>query len=193
MTGRGLPLRAWFACVGRFWRATGAVSILEFSLIGVPFLMLLLGVVEMSYMLKTQADLDYATQTAARQIMTGTVQANSPTVTPAQFATQYICPNLPSTFTCGNVIVVMSTIVNATGKDFSSLINASHSGVTNNSNSTTICLGTSTAYVFIQVYYKIQGTIFAFTGIADLTLGSSLAFRNEPFHSTKYSPPSVCS
>lgn len=59
---------------GRWFRETRAVAAVEFSLVGVPFILMTIGIVELSLMFTAQSVLQEATFTASRLIRTGQLQ-----------------------------------------------------------------------------------------------------------------------
>ena len=59
---------------GRWVREKDAVAAVEFSLAGVPFILLTIGVIEMALMFTSQSVLQQATFSAARLIRTGQLQ-----------------------------------------------------------------------------------------------------------------------
>ena len=63
----GSYLRNW-------WRGTKGATAVEFSLIGVPFVLMTIGIVEMALMFTTQSMLQESTFAASRLIRTGQIQ-----------------------------------------------------------------------------------------------------------------------
>lgn len=59
---------------GKWIRETRAVAAVEFSLVGVPFVLMTIGIVEMALMFTAQSVLQEATFTASRLIRTGQLQ-----------------------------------------------------------------------------------------------------------------------
>lgn len=58
-----------------FWRKNNQGSTaVEFALIGVPFLLMIIGIIEMAMMFTSQSLLEASTNSAARQVRTGAVQ-----------------------------------------------------------------------------------------------------------------------
>jgi Flp pilus assembly pilin Flp len=86
----------------------GAIAV-EFAIVGPPFLLLLLAIVELALTLFTQTLMDGATRESARLIRTGQVQTG--TTTAAQLATfqTLLCQNmsaLMSVSTCDNNLII---------------------------------------------------------------------------------------
>ena len=83
------------------WADQRCATALEFAILSVPFLMMVLFIMEISYDLYTQAALDSGMQNAIRQIQTG----NAQNVTNAQaFVTKYVCPNMTAVLNCSKNI-----------------------------------------------------------------------------------------
>jgi len=59
---------------GRWLRGTAGVTAVEFSLVGLPFIVMMIGTIEMAMMFTTQSLLEASTSTAARMIRTGQIQ-----------------------------------------------------------------------------------------------------------------------
>jgi Flp pilus assembly protein TadG len=72
----------------RLWRDAAGVSVIEFSLIALPFLVLLYGTFEAGFVYWASQELEHAAGYAARLVRTGQVQAGS--LTQAQLTAQ-IC------------------------------------------------------------------------------------------------------
>lgn len=83
--------------LGRLIRSRRGVAAVEFGLVGVPFLALLLAIMQVGAALYTQEALDYATQASARQIQIGAVSSS---MTAAQFQSQVFCPKLGPLLPC---------------------------------------------------------------------------------------------
>lgn len=60
--------------VGRYGRDVSGATAVEFSLIAVPLVMLIFGLIEVSMVFTKQGALEYATLQAARQVRTGQAQ-----------------------------------------------------------------------------------------------------------------------
>ncbi len=85
-----------------FRKRHGSTS-LEFAAIALPFVALLLFVLELSYDLFSQEALDAALHTAARQIATGNAQNVQ---NGATFVSQYLCPDLAGLLKCDTNLYV---------------------------------------------------------------------------------------
>ena len=60
--------------MSRWGRDESGVTAVEFALVGLPFLIMVIGIIEMSLMFTSQSLLEASTSQAARQIRTGAVQ-----------------------------------------------------------------------------------------------------------------------
>lgn len=60
--------------LGTWLRGNRGTTAVEFSLVGIPFILMIIGTIEMSLMFTAQSLLQEATYTAARQIRTGQIQ-----------------------------------------------------------------------------------------------------------------------
>jgi Flp pilus assembly protein TadG len=85
------------------------VVALEFAIAALPLFLLVLGILEMSYDLFTQAVLNYAVNEAARSVQVGSTQGTSGE-TSATFAASAVCPALSGLLDCGQLIVGVAPI-----------------------------------------------------------------------------------
>jgi len=87
-------------------RRTDGAAAIEFAMIVVPFLGLMLAILQVALLALAQGELETATEVSVRQILTGQAQANN--LTQSQF-TQLVCSNLTTMFSCGNLMVDVET------------------------------------------------------------------------------------
>ena len=179
-----------------------ATAAVEFALVSLPFLMLLAFTFVMGFMLYCMATLDYATQTAARALLIGTVQSNALTID--QFRTQVVCPLLPSpTFNCSNVIINLQTVTAAPGAYYNYVNWTTGTLVVPplDNTLTSFCPGGSSQYKLLQIVYpapilfgwiSTAANAVTYKGTKSFVMMSSAAFRNEPFSAGSYIPPSGC-
>ena len=73
--------------LGRLWRNRRAATAVEFALIALPFVMLLIGIVEIGMVFMVASALESATDVAARQIRIGAMQSQTTAPTAATFKT----------------------------------------------------------------------------------------------------------
>ncbi|MDD2877096.1 MAG: pilus assembly protein [Acidiphilium sp.] len=88
---------------------------LEFALVAPLFLIALLFIFNLAYDLFTEAVLDNATQSTARQIQTGSAQTAS---NASDFIQAYFCPNTYGLLDCKNIYVRVEQIDTSTCTDF---------------------------------------------------------------------------
>ena len=202
--------------VRRFARETRAASAVEFGLVVVPFLGLLLTIIETGFVVWTSEGLQTAVSDAARNLLTGAVQTQA-IATADQFRTTYICPAtgpriLPSFIDCSKLIIdVRSFPVPAAYSVFATL------DVANDFYASTatrlFCPGNAGAITVVRVAYPmpvflptivgmsnnaismltaglvvgVPGT----TGYSHLLLATSV-FQAEPYSNATYTPPAGC-
>jgi len=184
------PLRtAWGACLARLTdrlaKGRDGAAAVEFALIALPFLMLVMGILEVALIYLVSTTLENATSDAARQIRTGQFQ-NGSTVTPAAFVTQ-ICSEMTwlGSSCASNLFVDVRTYTSYTAITEPTPI--SNKQITQAS--LTFAPGTAGSIVMVRAFYQWQ----LFTPgldlmVATLNGGSTLitataAFKNEPYGS----------
>jgi Flp pilus assembly protein TadG len=189
------------AKVRNFVQESKAMAAVEFAIIGLPFLLMIAEIFQSALYVFDSAALDSATQAAARQILTGSVQNGNLTAT--QFQTNVLCPLLPAVMPCGNVIVnlqAFSAVAYPGGYD--NYVNSTQTAIIMpplNNSETSFCPGNSDQYIYLQVFYAMPllGTVWlpamttTFQGQTVALVSASAAFKNEPYQST-YTPPAGC-
>lgn len=98
----------------RFCRNADGSTAIEFSMLALPFFSLLLGTIQLIYLMLVQQEIETAAEAIGRQILIGTVQQQA--MTKPQFVT-LACSLLPPTLDCKKLIIdvqVASTFANAT-------------------------------------------------------------------------------
>ena len=83
------------------------VAAIEFGIVALPFLVLILGSLQLSIIYFADQALETFTETWSRQILVGLVQQQN--LTAAQYKTQ-LCAQLPSLFNCNNFYVDVVSI-----------------------------------------------------------------------------------
>jgi Flp pilus assembly protein TadG len=104
--------------LSRLWQNCVAITSLEFALIALPFFTMIFSTFAVGLWFFYTSSLDIGVYLAARQVLTGQFQntAGAATLTPAQFTTTYLCPNMSSFVPCSAANPVVSlTIVPAAG------------------------------------------------------------------------------
>jgi Flp pilus assembly protein TadG len=105
-TRQGILVMQSMLLIRRFVRATRGATAVEFGLIAVPFIALLIAILQVGVVLVAQQVLQTATNKAARLIMTGQVQGQN--MTAAQFQ-QQLCTDATSLFSCSGIYVNVQT------------------------------------------------------------------------------------
>lgn len=98
----------------RFRRNADGSTAIEFSMLALPFFALVLGTIQLIYLLLVQQQIETAAESIGRQILIGKVQQQA--MTRQQFTT-LACSLLPSTLDCAKLIIdvqVAPTFANAT-------------------------------------------------------------------------------
>ena len=185
-------------------RATAAV---ELAIIAGPLFATLFAILEVGWDWYSLNALDAAAQNAARQIMTGTAQTttvNGQQMTASQFRTNIVCPMLPAYCSCSNVIVNISTFAaGVSPSGYYALLNSSQTDVQQpplDNTRTNYCIGSSGAYVLLQVIYPMPLLTNVFMNMPMTTLNgqkvvlltANATFRNEPFPAGSFVSPAGC-
>ncbi len=168
-----------------------AVS-MELGIIAIPFFIMFLGVMEISYDLFVQATLDNATEVAARSVQVGSTTGNS-TETNSAYVSSNVCPNLGPLLDCSLLEVAVAPIpygYNYWSLPIQSQLNEGQIGVSTGTGiGNGICTGVGGQMMVLKAWYNgptFLGALvpyFATTWnnvIVHLTT-SSAAFVNEYF------------
>jgi Flp pilus assembly protein TadG len=160
-----------------------AAAAVEFALVAAPLIALILASLQIAIIFFFDQTLQTASQSAARQLMTGVAQNAS--YTPAQFKAA-VCANAPSPFQCGNVMVDVQS-----GNSFSNIDTApitltydSHGVV---SNTWSYSPGNPGDIVIVRVMYNwpvIGGPLalnLANQPNGNRLLMATVVFKNEPY------------
>jgi Flp pilus assembly protein TadG len=156
---------------------------LEFALVAVPFMLLVIGTIEVAYDLFVQAALGYATGVAARSVQVGAVTGTSGESS-ATFAAAAVCPALSGLLSCSLVTVAVAPV--GTGSDYYTTpttlsFTAAAAG--------SICTGTAGQLMRLQVWYagpSFVGTMLPafstlYNGARVHLTTASAGFVNEDF------------
>ncbi len=162
-----------------------------------PFITLLLFLLELGYDFFAQISLDYGVQTAARQIQIGQAQDAN---TPAVFQAKYLCPALSGLLPCSSVTVNVQSIPN--DGDYYASVSATLPKDKNGKLDTSgykYCPGQPNQLMLVQAVYTSPSLIglvvpamatATVDGLVHATM-SSAAFINENFPVT-FAPPAGC-
>ena len=168
----------------------GTVAV-EFALVTLPFVMLLLFLLEIGYDLFAQEALDYAVHAAARQVEVGNAQS---VTTAAAFQQQYLCPAIPALIPCSQVFVNVQVITSdfyASGSEAVPVANGKLSP-----GGWGFCPGKPDQLMLVQALYAgptLLGLLFPSLttayggGYVHVTI-SSAAFMNENFAAPASAP-----
>jgi Flp pilus assembly protein TadG len=164
----------------RFWRNQSGGAAVDFALVMLPFLAVLIAIIESAIVLLAGQVLQTATTSASRQILTGQAQNASWTLT--QFKT-YVCGGLTVMFNCSNLYIDVRSFASFTSVVLPSVTNANGT-LTNNY---VFQPGNPGDVVVVRLIY--QWPIYASgLGINQAilanhanTLVATSAFRNEPY------------
>ncbi len=153
----------------------------EFSLIAIPFLMLIMGIVEVGLIFWAGYELENATAVAARLVRTGQAQTGGYTV--SQLRSQ-LCQNVVILANCNSKLQIsVQTYSTFAGITSPSAVN-SNGGL---QTSFTYSPGGPGAIVFFVAFYEwplttpLVSSALANLGDGNYLLQSSFAFRNEPY------------
>jgi Flp pilus assembly protein TadG len=191
---RRRALFRWRAGIMRFGAQRSAATALEFAMVVPVFLVLVIETFQLGLYFYTSASLNYATSEAARQILTGAVGQQG--LTAAQFLTNVLCPALPGSMSCANVVTNVVNVPEAIAPGgFYSFLNANQTGIAPpavmENSQTSFCPGSTGSYVYLQVYYAMpvlspiwMAFAVSWNGGNVHFVSASAAFKNEPFQST---------
>ena len=170
----------------RFARAERGSTAVEFSLVALPFVMLIFATIELALVMLACATLDTAVEASSRKIRTGEFQEGGAT-TKADFKA-IVCARMTwlSTDCANNAYVDVRTFGNFAGL----AANSPQPGATFTNSSTCFTAGNPTDIVLVRIYYKWR----LFTPLLDgamenmgagsgyRLLSTATAFRNEPYN-----------
>lgn len=168
-------------------------SAVEFALVGSMLIFSILFAMTVGLIVYFNQALDYATSKAARQIMIGAVQKNG--TSQSDFRKKVVCPYLPATFNCDNVIVNVQTATRAAQPSgYYAFVKPDLSGLiipTLSVDSAQYSVGVQGSYEYLQIVYPITfipsafasilGGSASFNGSPAYLVVSTAAFRNEQF------------
>ncbi len=178
---RGLSARV--AALSRFRRSESGTAAIDFALVVLPFLALLMAIIESSIVLFAGQVLQTATTNSARLILTGQVQNAGWTA--AQFQNS-VCANLTVMFNCANSLFIDV-------RAFSNFSSVTLPNVTNANgtlaNNYVFNPGNPGDVVVVRMIYQWPifatslgiGLITAGNTTNTYTLAATAAFRNEPY------------
>ena len=161
----------------RLKRDRSASAAVEFALLLIPFLTLLMAMLETGYFYFIAILLEGATAEAGRQIRTGNIQQSA---APLEAFKEALCENMFTVVSCDGLQVDV--------RNFTNFSTANPPKIEDNNGNGTFTPGAAGDIVVARVIYEVQfmtpflGQILNDTGnSATRLLISSAAFRNEPF------------
>ena len=195
--------------VRRFIGERSGIAAVEFASLSAFFIFLILMVAQIGLYFYFSTTLYYVTQSATRQILTGSVAHQG--LTAAQYRTNVLCPILTAasygSMSCNNIITNVQVVPawsGSTSGGFYSLTNIVTSGSnplgytmtglttpSMNNNLTSFCIGSPGAIIIAQVYYAMPVIgipamlthASSFNGSSVIFISATSVFKNEPFTS----------
>jgi Flp pilus assembly protein TadG len=178
-----------------------AVTAVEFAALFPLFAGLVFTTAQVGLYFYFSTTLFYVTDSAMRQVMTGSVANQG--LTAAQFRTQVLCPLLPGEMSCANVITNIEVVPNTSGgaaywynltnkAAANNALGYTMTGLNappmNNAN-TSFCIGSGGSIVAAQVYYAMPilglpdflPNAGVFNGQPVLFISATSVLKNEPF------------
>jgi Flp pilus assembly protein TadG len=151
----------------------------ELALVAPIFILMLLIIIELGYMLFSQAVLDGAARTAARLVRTGQAQANADPLGTFEAA---LCSNLSGVIPCGSVATDVESFATFSSMSPAPLTKDKNGNVTNNA----FTPGTANSAVAVRVAYTYHFFLpfvaqFLNPGGNGVVLLSTVVFKNEPY------------
>jgi Flp pilus assembly protein TadG len=189
--------------VRRFIGECSGIAAVEFAMLSGLFIIFLSMVAQIGLYFYFSTTLYYITLKATRQILTGGVAEQG--LTAAQYRTKILCPLLPGTMSCNNIIPNIQVVPpwsGLTSGGFYSLTNIVNNnsnqlgytmtGLTMppmNNNQTSFCIGSPGSIIVAQVYYAmpligIPAMLInasTYNGSSVIFISATSVFKNEPF------------
>ena len=154
-----------------------ASAAVEFALLAIPFLTILMAMLETGYFYFIAVLLEGATAEAGRQIRTGNIQQSA---APIEAFKEQLCNNMFNVVACNDLRVDV--------RNFAQFSAANPPAIENNNGDETFAPGAAGDVVVARVIYEFQfitpflGQLLNNNGESEARLlVSSAAFRNEPF------------
>lgn len=184
--GEGASRRQSRGLLGRWRSDTRGVTAVEFAMVGLPFLMMLFGIIGVGLYFFTTFTLENGVEQASRLLRTGQAQLASPPYDAAAFKNK-LCSFLPSHIDCsGKVKVNVKSYADTTDVTPASLPQCLAADGTL-SNTSQYNPGTASQVVLVWVCYEWElSSKIPFLNLGNMTNGSRLiqattVFRSEPY------------
>jgi len=196
-TAAGRPAPRWWLVVRDLRRTKRSAVSLELAIAALPFFLLFLGTMEISYDLYVQSAMNYIVNQTALQIFEGNAQEHDGTTGGSAFVSTYVCPLAAALLECTKIQMNIHPVP-ATSSDFynymqglPSYVTGSGPGATLNTNNWSVCTGGPSVPVMLQAVYPGPTFIGAFIPDFVVTYAGGLvhptyatqAFVNQPFPS----------
>ena len=162
--------------LGRWIRDSRAVTAVEFSLIALPFITMLVAIIETGYVFFLAIVIEGATSDAARQIRTGAVQESGAPL--AQFEA-VLCDRVFELVPCGDFIIDV--------RNYTRFSDATPPAMPGNQAGATFAPGATGDIVVVRVAYAwnfmtpLIDNLMANADGGSRSIIASQAFRNEPY------------
>ncbi|WBU30615.1 pilus assembly protein [Rhodopseudomonas palustris] len=107
-------------CIGAFGKDRAGATAVEFALIATPFFAIIVALIQTFLLFFAQSVLENTVRKSARQILTGQVQAQNVSLTPAASAAafkQTVCTNANVLFSCSGLMVDVNVANNWSSAD----------------------------------------------------------------------------
>lgn len=153
---------------------------IEFAILALPFIVIILAIIEIALMFFVDSALDSAVHKAVRQVRVGTAKSGNWNITNFKAA---ICSELSYSFTCSTNLLVRVTVI--TDMNSVTKVNPSSGGVLNVTE--TFNIGNAGDYVLVQAFLPWDPTLKLYTFASGrlndgrYVLGAADLFKNEPF------------
>jgi Flp pilus assembly protein TadG len=174
-------IRALKAGLGRFKRAQGAATAVEFALIAPLLFALLLATTQIAVIFIAQSYLQTVAESTQRSVLTNQTAA----LTPTQFK-NLVCANVGALFTCNSLIISLQTVpANATPASIAAALPTFNAQGALTSTPTIASIPPNTQAVLILMYQwpVIAGPLGAYFGTLGngaYLLTSTQVFQTEP-------------
>jgi len=168
--------------IKRYSSDNKAATAVEFALVGFPFIIMLIGIVEVCLFMSAQLSLEGAAETAARMIRTGQVQSAG---NPLQTFQTEVCNQVIGLIDCAGL---QYQVIPITNNEFS---NAAAMQPQYDKNGNLINQGfdpgTSSQDVLVRIYYQytfltpLLGNLITGSSSSQAKMISTIFIKNEPY------------
>jgi Flp pilus assembly protein TadG len=155
----------------------------EFALIALPFVVVLIAILQVAIVFLAQNELETAVEKVSRGLLTGATQQAA--ITQTQFASS-VCSNLPALFDCSKLMIDLQTAGSFSGAD-TSAPTLTYDANGNVTNSWRFNLGASGDIMVLRVMYQfpVLPGLMNFN-LSNLANGSRLLMATSVFQTESY-------